>query len=143
MSYFRKPVEKGGKRFSETLDQRITTRITLNSLTESETSDLIRKRIESVGGPGIKPFTEAAVSKIYQKTGGFPRSILKECDRLVNSIDRSIIDAPDIEITPEVPQSNVRLDQPHVTFSPKPPSEDQLKQLPYKQRKILEIHSKQ
>ncbi|MCD6477027.1 MAG: AAA family ATPase [Candidatus Aenigmarchaeota archaeon] len=125
----------------ETLDQRVTTRIRLTNLNQAETFDLIMKRIASVGGEGIKPFTEAAIEKIYHKTGGFPRQILKECDKLI-SLGKDIIDASDIDEFREFSQPNVRLDQPIVSFSPKPPSEDQLNSLPYKQRKILEILSK-
>ena len=39
----------------------------------------------------------------------------------------------------EFAQPNVRLDEPVVTFSPKPPSEGQLVNLPYKQKNILEV----
>jgi len=135
-------LDKKIKEQLETFDQRITTRITLNSLSESETLDLMEKRIASVGGSGTNPFTSEAITKIYQKTGGFPRSILKECDKLVNIVDKPMIDVDDVEMVPNVIQSDARLDQPNVTFSPKPPTEDQLKQLPYKQRKVLEILAK-
>ncbi|MCS7134830.1 MAG: AAA family ATPase [Candidatus Aenigmarchaeota archaeon] len=66
-----------------TLLMRINTRVYLESLSEMETESLIQKRIDRAGGQGIKPFTQDAVKKIYQITGGFPREIIKVCDQLV------------------------------------------------------------
>lgn len=129
----------------ETLDQRVTTRISLNSLGRVDTKQLIQKRIENVGGKGIEPFTDAALEKIYERTGGFPREVLKLCDRLVNTAlekDLDSIDAKVIEDHKEIELPKVRVDEPVVTFMPKPPSEEQIRNLPYKQRTILEILSK-
>ena len=129
----------------ETLDQRITTRIALTALSKSETKELIKKRIEASGGSGILPFTDSAIEKIYEKTGGFPREILKLCDRLVSTaLEKGLdaIDAKDIEEHKEIELPKVRLEEPVVTFMPKPPSEEQIRNLPYKQRKILELLSK-
>lgn len=66
-----------------TLSMRITTKTYLNTLTKPETESLILKRIENAGGEGLKPFTSEAVDKIFEVTGGFPREIIKICDRLV------------------------------------------------------------
>jgi len=129
----------------ETLDQRITTRIALTALNKSETKQLIKRRIEAAGGSGISPFTDAAIERIYDRTGGFPREVLKLCDRLVNSaLEKSldVIDAKDIEEHKEIELPKVRLEEPVVTFMPKPPSEEQVRNLPYKQRKILELLAK-
>lgn len=129
----------------ETLDQRITTRIALTSLNRIETKQLIQKRIESVGGNGVEPFTDAALEKIYERTGGFPREVLKLCDRLVNTAlekNLDVVDDKDIEEHKEMELPKVRVEEPVVTFMPKPPSEEQIRNLPYKQRKILEILSK-
>jgi type II secretory pathway predicted ATPase ExeA len=126
----------------ETLDQRITTRINLTSLDRSEVKELIKRRIEDAGGDGIKPFTDGAIDKIYDKTGGFPREVLKLCDRLVNSALEKNVDAIDdklIEEHKEIELPKVRLEEPVVTFMPKPPTEEQLRNLPYKQRIILEL----
>ncbi len=126
----------------ETLDQRITTRISLTSLDLEETKELIKKRIESVGGKGTYPFTDSAIEKIYEKTGGFPREILKLCDRLINTAlekGLDIIDEKAVEEHKEIELPKVRLEEPVVTFMPKPPSEEQIRNLPYKQRKILEL----
>ncbi|MEM5782274.1 MAG: hypothetical protein QXD43_03720, partial [Candidatus Aenigmatarchaeota archaeon] len=106
---------------------------------------LIQKRIESVGGKGIEPFTEAALEKIYERTGGFPREVLKLCDRLVNTAlekGLDVIDAKDIEEHREIELPKVRVEEPVVSFMPKPPTEEQFKNLPYKQKRILEILSK-
>jgi len=129
----------------ETFDQRITTRIALTSLSRIETKQLIQKRIESVGGKGIEPFTDASLEKIYERTGGFPREVLKLCDRLINTaLDKNLstIDEKDIEEHKEIELPKVRVEEPVVTFMPKPPSEEQFRELPYKQRQILEVLSK-
>jgi len=129
----------------ETFDQRVTTRIALTALNRIDTKQLIQKRIESVGGKGIGPFTDAALEKIYERTGGFPREVLKLCDRLVNTAlekNLDVVDAKDIEEHREIELPKVRVEEPVVTFMPKPPSEEQFRSLPYKQRKILESLSK-
>jgi type II secretory pathway predicted ATPase ExeA len=126
----------------ETLDQRITTRINLSALNKDEMRELIRKRIESAGGEGIKPFTEAALDKIYDRTGGFPREVLKFCDRLVSSAlekDFSVIDERLIDEHREMELPKVRLEEPSVTFMPKPPTDEQIRNLPMKQRVILDL----
>ena len=126
----------------ETLDQRITTRINLTALSKDDVRELIRKRIESVGGEGTRPFTEAAIDKIYDRTGGFPREVLKFCDRLVNSAMEKGMDVVDeslIEGHREIELPNVRLEEPTVHFMPKPPTEEQIRNLPYKQKIILEL----
>jgi len=135
-------IEEKIKSNLETLDQRITTRINLSSLNRNETKELIKKRIESVGGEDIKPFTEEAINKIYERTGGFPREVLKFSDRLVNSALEKNIDVIDerlIEEHKEIELPKVRLEEPVVTFMPKPPSEEQLRNIPYKQKIILEL----
>ena len=140
------PVFDNKLRDLQTLDQRITTRISLTALSKEETKELLRKRIEEVGGHGIEPFTDESLEIIYRRTGGFPREVLKFCDRLVNTAldkDLDVIDAKDIEKEHrEMEVPNVRVDEPVVTFMPRPPSEEQIKNLPYKQRKILETLSK-
>lgn len=138
-------LEQNIKNNLETFDQRVTTRVSLLTLNEDETKQLIQKRIESVGGSGLIPFTLEAMDKIFQRTGGFPREVLKLCDRAVlSAMDKGLekIDAKDIELFREIEMPKVRLEQPKVAFTPKPPSENQLKGLPYKQRKILEVLSK-
>ncbi|MCX6821478.1 MAG: AAA family ATPase [Candidatus Aenigmarchaeota archaeon] len=83
-----------------TIFMRITTKTYLNNLSRPETETLIQKRIENSGGEGLKPFASDAVDRIYEITGGFPREIIKTCDKLVKeaaeknitNINRSFID---------------------------------------------------
>jgi len=92
-----------------TLSMRITTKTHLNTLSKSETQSLILKRIESVGGDGLKPFASNTIERIFEITSGFPREIIKTCDRLVreasrkniSSIDRNLVD--EIISTTETP----------------------------------------
>lgn len=68
-----------------TLYMRITTKTYLESLNYVETESLIRKRIENSGGEGLKPFTSNSVKRIFEISGGFPREVIKICDRLVEA----------------------------------------------------------
>lgn len=68
----------------ETFRKRIASRIELLSLTKEEMVEMIRKRIANVGGSGIEPFDSRVLDMIYERTGGFPREVLKFCDDLVN-----------------------------------------------------------
>ncbi|MFX1562306.1 MAG: AAA family ATPase [Promethearchaeota archaeon] len=52
-------------------------------LTRIETKELIQKRIAFVGGSGIVPFTEEAIDAIHLHTRGFPRTILRFCENLL------------------------------------------------------------
>lgn len=82
-----------------TLHSRATDVVRLNSLDRDDTIELIRKRIEHVGGRSIEPFTQGAVVKVYEKTGGFPREVLRVCnDAIVRAAnkDKSIIDEEDV-----------------------------------------------
>ncbi len=67
----------------ETLERRITARIDVLSLTKENVHELIQKRIESVGGKGTYPFTDSVIEKIFERTNGFPRDVLKTCEYLV------------------------------------------------------------
>lgn len=135
-------LEQRLKQELETLNQRITTRVRLDALSQSETLQLIKKRIEAVGGKDIKPFTEEAVKAIYEKTGGFPREILRLCNKLVNdAIARGTeeIDIRAISEYKELPEDAAAA----VSFLPTPSASSMaLSDMPYKQRKILEILSK-
>lgn len=75
----------------ETLGQRITLDIELRSLTKDEMVELIRKRIEHAGGSSIDPFTVDALNEIYERTGGFPREVLKLCNQLTQqAVEREV-----------------------------------------------------
>lgn len=66
----------------ETFLRRFSVRVDLRSLSPAETRELVKKRIEQVGGEDIKPFTSSTMEYIHQKTGGFPRDVLKVCNEL-------------------------------------------------------------
>lgn len=66
-----------------TLFMRVTTKTYLNNLSKPEVESLISKRIENVDGNGLTPFMLDSIERIYDITGGFPREIIKTCDRLV------------------------------------------------------------
>lgn len=75
----------------ESLLRRVGTRVELTTLTRSETRELIKKRVTHTGGDDIKPFTSGTLDYIYQRTGGFPREVLRVCSELVQeAIDRNI-----------------------------------------------------
>lgn len=72
----------------ETLKKRIISRIEVLSLTKEEMGELIKKRIERVGGTGMEPFDAAVINALFEKTGGFPREVIRICNDLVmNAVD--------------------------------------------------------
>jgi type II secretory pathway predicted ATPase ExeA len=66
----------------ETLRKRIMAKIELVSLTKEETAEMIRKRIRNAGGSG-EEFNDL-IDIIYDRSGGFPREIIKMCNDAVN-----------------------------------------------------------
>lgn len=68
----------------ETLAQRITLDIELDALSKDETHELVKKRISSVGGRNIEPFTLDAINRLYRSTGGFPREVIKLCNSIIH-----------------------------------------------------------
>ena len=115
----------------ETLRQRITLEIELDALSKDETIELIRKRIEDVGGRGIEPFTYQTVETVYYMAGGFPREVLKLCNELVYAaIERNVyvIDASLIK-EPKKEDSKVNV-------------KDEFESLTEKQREIVLLLSK-
>ncbi|VVB60729.1 AAA domain protein [uncultured archaeon] len=74
----------------ETLSQRVTVDIELRAFTKDESVELIKKRITSVGGKTIEPFTLDALNEIYSLSGGSPREILKICNNVIHkAIEKS------------------------------------------------------
>jgi len=68
-------------------------------LDRDETIELIKERISKVGGSSLEPFTQQAVIEIYDRTGGFPREVLRACNDCVVHASReglSIIDEQDV-----------------------------------------------
>lgn len=83
----------------ETLYSRATEIIRLDSLDKDSSIELVRSRIEYVGGSSLEPFTQSAILEIYESTGGFPREILRACNEcVVKAADegKSIIDEDDV-----------------------------------------------
>lgn len=124
------PLDSKLKENVETLKSRITTRIELTTLDEEETKELIRKRIENKGGKDLGPFTEECVKEIYENTGGFPREVLKICDRLINWALEN--DVKEIETLKNLEKEEVEKEE-------EPSGRDFMKDLPYKQREIVKI----
>ncbi len=117
----------------ETLKSRVTTRIDLTTLDEEETRDLIKSRIKDAGGEDLGPFTDDCVKEIYERTGGFPREILKICDKMINwalENDKKKIDKLK-NFEDDMREEEKRKDR----------GRDFLKDLPYKQREIVKILS--
>ncbi|MGQ4834637.1 MAG: AAA family ATPase [Candidatus Asgardarchaeia archaeon] len=83
-----------------TLYDRVMEVINLSLLTPEEIKEMIIKRIQSVGGTGIEPFTEDALDLIAEASGGAPREALKICGTALikaittelDKIDRSVIE---------------------------------------------------
>ncbi len=119
----------------ETLKSRVTTKIELTTLDEEETRDLIRRRIEDAGGDGISPFTDDCVKEIYEKTGGFPREVLKICDKMINwALEND---------KKELDELKGFEDDMEKEEESKERGRDFLKDLPYKQREIVKILSEE
>ncbi len=114
----------------ETFLRRVSTRIELTNLSKSETRELIKRRIESKGGDDIRPFTQDAVEQIYERTGGFPREILRICNDAVQDAFKRSISTIDGDFLQEVEMPKAKMPLEKVS------------ELPEKQRIILETLSK-
>ncbi|HIG96791.1 MAG TPA: AAA family ATPase [Candidatus Aenigmarchaeota archaeon] len=66
----------------ETLRKRIMAKIELVSLTKEETEQMIKKRIRNAGGAGDE--LNNLIDVIYDRSGGFPREIIKFCNDAIN-----------------------------------------------------------
>lgn len=66
-----------------TLYDRIVEVISLRLLTKDEIFEMIRRRIHSVGGADLDPFTEDAVELIAKHSQGAPREALKICSAAI------------------------------------------------------------
>ncbi len=111
----------------ETLLNRVTVHVELTSLSREDVEELIRKRIEFAGGSGTGPFSREAIDVIYERTGGFPRNVLKMCDDLIseNKGKTLVIDKTIAESTqpPETAPVNLNF----------------IETLPEKQKEILKL----
>jgi type II secretory pathway predicted ATPase ExeA len=133
--------------FEETLREEVNTlysRAThvesLESLDRDETVELIRKRIEQVGGASVEPFTQSAAITIYERTDGFPREVLRACNRCVMEAAReglTILDEEDVERI-LVEQEEDRQDESSEEAN-SPGDEEIDINLTSKQREVLEV----
>ncbi len=125
----------------ETLRSRIMTHIELINLKREDSRELISKRIKSVGGEDTAPFTEKCVNEIYGLTGGFPREILKICNKLVQkAIEENKLEIDSVNLYLKSESSTEEQEKEE----PKESVEIMLKKhfmndLSYKQRKIIHL----
>jgi general secretion pathway protein A len=81
------------------LNERITVRYALQSLSPQEVCNYIEHRLKVAQGPGSLEFTEGAFNLIYSFSEGIPRRINALCDRAlliaytknVSTINRKIV----------------------------------------------------
>jgi len=66
----------------QSLLNRVNIRVEMGNLSKLEVLDLVKKRIEFVGGMDIHPFTHEALEIIYDKTAGYPREVLRTCEEV-------------------------------------------------------------
>jgi type II secretory pathway predicted ATPase ExeA len=117
----------------ETFMRRVNVKVELSNLTKPETRELIKTRIEWAGGEDIKPFTSETVEQIYEKTGGFPREIIRMCNDLIQNATQENITTIDM---------NFLKDAAFYSKTQKTPpslSTKDLNGLPSRQRDIIEI----
>ncbi len=113
----------------ETLRRRVESRLELTNLTSAETRELIKKRVEWMGGEDVKPFTSNSVHFVYDRTSGFPREVLRTCNELLqNALDENI-STIDTEFLRQTSRQQVRATM------------ESIEDLPYRQKNILEILS--
>lgn len=118
--------EKMLKQKLETFYKRVTFKVTLSALTKEEVEELINQRIvHASDGKGKNPFTKEVIEAIYEKTGGFPREVLRLCDRLINTaMDRGVY-----TITPDLFGETKDVEEVE---------EFDLSRLPVRQREVIE-----
>ena len=109
----------------ETLLRRITVRVDLGCLSQAEMREFIKKRVESFGGEDIRPFTSNTLDYIHERTGGFPRDVLKVCSELYQKALKQGITTIDSAFLKE-------------TDIPQRISSDSLESLPEKQKLIID-----
>lgn len=82
------------------LKQRIGLRCNIPPLTREQTPDYIRSRLQTAGAADLGLFTDRAIGRIYEHTGGIPRLINIVCDHCLlfgyadqkRKIDRDIVE---------------------------------------------------
>jgi len=106
--------------------QRITVRYNIDPLTESETGELIRNRLEMAGAKG-KIFSTNAIHEIYSFSSGYPRLINVICDHALltgytkdtKKIDVKIIKECSEELKIPVTESIIEISKTSVKTSNK------------------------
>jgi predicted ATPase len=111
----------------ETFSRRINTRTELGNLTKAETRELVKKRVESVGGDDIRPFTSRTIEHIYERTGGFPREVIRLCNELANNALKSNISTIDADFLKDVEAPVARV------------SMETVESLPERQKLIIDV----
>ena len=111
----------------ESFGKRVSLKFELNHLNKSETTELIKKRIQSVGGVDISPFTMDSIKYIHEKSGGMPRDILKLCDETIKNAIEKNTSLIDLEFISENTETIIE--------------QKQVSELPEKQKHILHILS--
>jgi type II secretory pathway predicted ATPase ExeA len=114
----------------ETFSRRISTKTELGNLTRAETRELVKKRVENAGGEDIKPFTSGTIEYIYERTGGFPREVIRLCNDLAQKALRSSISTIDTDFLRETEAPVARV------------SMESMDSLPERQKLILDALSK-
>ncbi len=102
-----------------TLHSRTTTLLQLESLNRDETLELIRRRIEHVGGTHFEPFTQDALLHIYERSNGFPREVLRICNVLLLDAARNRRHIIDVEAVKQNPRLQEISAQPAAKDAPR------------------------
>ena len=115
----------------ETFIRRVNVKVELTNLTKLETRELIKKRIEWCGGEDIKPFTSETVELIHERTGGFPRDVIRICNELVRKAVENNVSTIDANFLGEMHMER-----------PRRVSLDTVEHLPTRQKIVLELLNK-
>lgn len=98
----------------EQLAQRVIARYHLGALSEAESADYVRHRLEVSGLQRPLPFDRAALRKVHRATGGVPRRINLLCDRALlgayasgdGQVTRRVVRQAAAEVFPKVPAAS-------------------------------------
>lgn len=118
------------------LKQRIELRCTLSPFDLAETAMYIKSRVRTAGGDAVTMFTRDALQAIHERSRGIPRSISVICENaligafaenqrpVTRELVREVCDEFDLNIRPEEPTIERKVDTPIVVTSPDRPSVD-------------------
>ena len=121
------PVFEGTMKSSlETFMRRVGTKIELGNLSKSETRELIKRRIQLAGGDDVRPFSHNIIDYVYDRTGGFPREVIRVCNELSIKAMEKQITTIDTDFLRETDAPEARI------------SRDRITSLPERQRLIIE-----